>query len=334
LNILVLTSSYPSEDGDPSGHFVHTEVQALRGAGHSVTVLYAGPRRVPSLDPPTVAAEVALGGDELFGSPGAWPRLVQDPRRIRGLLRASCRVLRERRSLATRPPPQRIIAHWLFPAGLLWALLLRRPGVDLEIVLHGSDLRLLLLAPAWLRHALLLHLKRRAARFRLVSHAMRAELLAAAPRSLSTWLEEARVEASPIRVDVTHSQAQAREVLQLDPQSRVLLMVGRMIEQKRLAVAIRAALLVPSAAVYVVGEGPLATALHAAFPEVTFLGPLPRDRTLLWIRAADALINASRLEGAPTTIREALLLDTIAVSPLLGDLDEWSRHSERLWCVR
>src|SRR5690349_18724601 len=58
--IWVITTSYPVDEGDPSGHFVQAEVRELELAGHSVTVLK--PR---------------AGG--AFGWPGAATRLRSGP---------------------------------------------------------------------------------------------------------------------------------------------------------------------------------------------------------------------------------------------------------------
>jgi glycosyltransferase involved in cell wall biosynthesis len=46
---------------------------------------------------------------------------------------------------------------------------------------------------------------------------------------------------------------------------------------------------------------------------------------LAWISCADYLVSASRLEGAPTAVREARALGVPVVAAPSGDLMEWAR---------
>ncbi len=39
MKIVLVTTSYPGREGDPSGHFVRTEVREYEEAGHRVTVV-------------------------------------------------------------------------------------------------------------------------------------------------------------------------------------------------------------------------------------------------------------------------------------------------------
>jgi glycosyltransferase involved in cell wall biosynthesis len=85
--------------------------------------------------------------------------------------------------------------------------------------------------------------------------------------------------------------------------------------------------------VFVVGDGPLSDALRARYPNVTFLGCLPRPEALAWIAADDRLVSASLLEGAPTAVREALALGVSVIAAPVGDLRQWAR-SEPLLDIR
>lgn len=64
-----------------------------------------------------------------------------------------------------------------------------------------------------------------------------------------------------------------------------------------------------------------------------FLGQLPRNETLKWIGAADALVSASRHEGAPTVVREARALGVPVVAAAAGDLLEWAKSDPGLHVV-
>ncbi|HEX6765805.1 MAG TPA: glycosyltransferase, partial [Polyangiaceae bacterium] len=87
------------------------------------------------------------------------------------------------------------------------------------------------------------------------------------------------------------------------------------------------------ASVVVVGDGPERATLERDFPHARFVGLLGRERALLWLAAADALLVASRDEGAPSVVREARALGTPVVALEAGDLREWQRSDPGLFVV-
>ena len=329
MNVLVVTTSFPSYVGDPAGHFVESEVEALRDQGHQVWVLCPQPTSAPRRGSDFLRY---FAGGDLFGSPGAWPRVIQRPWRVLWLLPAALSVWRQRRRV---PRPDHIIAHWLFPAGVPFGLWLKDSQAQLTIVIHGTDLNLLMQLPTPWINRVLLPLAQRDANLRFVSVAFKNQLLA---RPLSAQVKEmvarAEVRPSPLQLNALPSKEAARKRLGVPLEQRLLVIVGRLITQKRTQIALGAASLVPEARVAVLGDGPARAALTEQFPHATFLGALPRPDTLCWIQAADALLSASRWEGAPTAIREALALDTPVISPAIADLPDWAHSEPSLWLVQ
>ena len=65
MRIALVTTSFPADEGDPSGHFVRAEARELERAGHEVIVV----------TPPAGGA---------FGWPGVAARLAENPVRIVG----------------------------------------------------------------------------------------------------------------------------------------------------------------------------------------------------------------------------------------------------------
>lgn len=316
----MITSSYPRATEDAAGHFVASEVEILRSQGHQVTVWAAG-RGTASADPRVKF----LGGSMLFDHPGAWPRLKAAPHRALGLLTASVALLRLGRA-RPKQPVDRVIAHWLFPSAIPWSLLATSPRVPLEVVVHGSDLTLALRLPSWLLSWLLSSLYSRPTRLRFVSEALRADLLAhnLSPE-VTRLIDQSVVAASPFDLPEVPGQADARRRLRLDPEKRFAVVVGRLIKEKRIDTALRAAELVPELSTIVIGTGPLENELRRRFPAVRFLGQLSRSETLLWIRAVDFLLSTSRYEGAPTAVREAIQLKTPVVAVQSGDLAHFAK---------
>lgn len=322
--ILFLTTSYPRIGDDAAGHFVRSEVERLREKGHSVVVAAPGG---PFEDPEVLA----LGADRLFASPGALPRLRQNPLRFWGLVPATVRVLR----LVSRENRfDRVICHWLLPTAFPWGLLVRDPATTLCAVAHGSDVRMLLRMPGPLRERILKWLLGARFELRFVSDELREALAASAlSPQVRRFVQDALVQPSPIECLGTPRKNEARVSLGLNEGDRWAVVVGRLLETKRPHVALAAATLVPNLNVAVIGNGPLLERLKEAYPSAKFLGHLPRNQTLCWISAADVLVSASRFEGAPTTIREARTLGTLVVSSSCGDLDDWAKSDVDLWLV-
>jgi glycosyltransferase involved in cell wall biosynthesis len=210
-------------------------------------------------------------------------------------------------------------------------------GGDLEIVLvaHGSDVRLLSRLPNVCLRWALHHLARRGATLRFVSSELRAELLAVPDLSRPTrsWLEQCPVEPAAFELPPLPPRDELRRRFAVEDGARLLVVVGRLVAAKRIDVAVAAALLVPQGRVVVLGAGPEAERLARRFPEAEFLGERPRDEALAWLRAADVVVSASRTEGAPTVVREARALRTPVVSPAVGDTRAWAEHDDELWLL-
>lgn len=318
-------------------------MEELVAVGHQVTVLCPGQPAPPNQSDAARQPEAASGpmsgtwstihitAGTLFGSPGAWPRILARPWRLFYLIQSSIDVARARKNLLD---VDQIVAHWLFPSGLPWAWFLLRPGAKLTVVVHGSDLRLLLRLPSPLINGTLLALRKTGASLRFVSEALKAQLLECRlHRAAQALVAAAEVRSSPLETKTSCSKAEARANTGVAPQRRLVVIVGRLITQKRAQTALAAASLIPGSYVVVIGDGPERLDLQQKFPDVHFLGELPRPRALDWLNAADLLITASRWEGAPTVVREALALRTIVVSPRISDLHHWSRANDELWLV-
>lgn len=317
MRIAVVTSSYPANDGDPSGHFVETELYRLIEAGHEVTLL--APRATtPRAQQSLTLHELPHGG--LFGWPGALVRLKRSPWRLVGLPPF---VIAARRALQAHGPFDQIVAHWLVPG--FWPIC-RDFGICTHVVTHGSDVGLLEHAPAPLQRRILRALCRDPVRLRCVSQDLAARLERLAARH-GLQLGAIRVEPAAIDIPTLAPRATLRRELSL-PATPIVVIVGRAVKTKQIdkaIIAIRTATETASGLaatrILVIGDGPELTSLQNRFVDVQWLGQLSRTETLRHIRAADLLVSASRAEGAPTVIREAIALGTPIVAAKAGDLE-------------
>jgi glycosyltransferase involved in cell wall biosynthesis len=212
----------------------------------------------------------------------------------------------------------RVVAHWVVPCGWPLGLCNRAP---LEVVAHGSDVRLLQGLPRAVRSAIVGTLLRRNTRFRFVAASLREELVASTSERLR---ERSNVAPSPFDIPPNLNRKLARTLLDVPESERLLVMVGRLIPGKRFDVALSAATLLPKARVVMVGDGPERVALASRFPAALFTGMLPRKQALRWIAAADVLIATSLEEGAPTVVREARALGVDVVAVDSADLALWA----------
>jgi teichuronic acid biosynthesis glycosyltransferase TuaC len=310
LRLAIVSTSYPQHPGDPSGHFVETEARRLARGGADVTVLCPGEATTSGVEAPRV---IRFPDQGLFGWPGAIPRLREDPGRLLGLGRFAAAASWW---LSRHGPFDRVIAHWIVPSAWPISVVARAP---LEVVAHGSDVRLLLRTPR-LARLVVGHLLRQGAEFRFVSRQLRDELCEVVGAKLAV---ASRVELPPLELPAVPAREEARIRLGISTETRLVLIVSRLVPGKRLATALTAACLVPAASIVAVGDGPLHSALSARFEQVRFVGRQSRFRTLTWMAAADVLIAASRSEGAPTVVREARTLGLAVVAAPAGDLAEW-----------
>ncbi len=319
MRIAVLTTSYPNVPGDPSGHFVEREVRTLVREGHEVSVF--APRHKAGREPGNPRLYWIASGTS-FGFPGALARIRERPLRALG---AAAFVVRTQQLLSKRGPFDRVIAHWLLPSA--WPIASRlSANVPLEAVAHGSDVRLLERLPQALRRSALAPLLRRGASVRSVSHELAARLLALAPELAHAL----RVEPCALDLSSAPDVSSARAALH---DGRTLVVIAaRLVPSKRVDVALRAAALAGMRSV-VIGDGPLRAELEQRFPGVEFLGQRPRPECLRWLAAADVVLSASTIEGAPTVLREARGLGTKAVSLAAGDTRRWAGEDADLYVV-
>jgi teichuronic acid biosynthesis glycosyltransferase TuaC len=314
--IAVISTSYPSDDDDSAGHFVRTEVERYLREGHEVTVFAPKARRQP-----TRARVIGITHLGAFGTPGAIARMRWRPDRWIGIFLF---VLFTRKAMRQQGRFNSGVAHFLVPS--FWPIC-SNFLVPLEIVVHGSDLRLVEKLPRFLGRLVLRGLANKGRTLRCVSKDL--------SRRISRLIDgkiPIRVEPSPIDVPADLSKLEMRKKLGVGKETLVVI-VARLVRSKRIDIALAATRSLPDAKVVVCGEGPEHRRLKRAFPATTFLGHLPRRQVLEWIAASDLVLSASLNEGAPTAIREARALNVPVVTTAAGDLAKWAEADDGLWVV-
>jgi len=297
--IAIVTTSYPSHANDWVGHFVRAEALELAREGHAVTVLTTREACAEQ----SVRA-VNLGGSTAFGPPGALARIAAFPPRAFAAAVWARRV----HDALHRERFDRVVAHWAIPSA--WPIALGVPGA-VEIVSHGSDVRLIASMPRVARRLVVSSILDRAQSWRFVSEGLRDALLGSLDRDLASRAARiASVRAQSVAMPDVRERARALR----DALGAFRVSVGRLVASKRVDKAIDHAASLREPLV-VIGDGPERAALEeraARSPApVRFVGDLPRDEALAYVAAADALVFASEAEGNSTVLHEARALATV-----------------------
>jgi glycosyltransferase involved in cell wall biosynthesis len=259
----------------------------------------------------------------LFGFPGALARARENPLR---LLHLGGFVPAVTSHVSALEPIDRVIAHFVVPSAFPLALAARG---ELDVVLHGSDVKVVCSLPSLLRRHVMRALIEKGATFRFVADGLRAQLLSSlAPREAENVLTHSRIE--PSRITVARAAdselARCRAILG-DGQRPRWVNCGRLIPSKRVGLAIDEAMR-RDADLTVIGDGPMRASLEKLASgkkrRARFLGHLPREETLAFIASADRLIHTSESEGAPTVIREARALAVPVIATPSGDVARWA----------
>lgn len=328
MRIGLVTTSYPTSPGDPSGSFVEGFARALAARGHRLDVLAPEPKgatsprshegvrlhHVPYVRPRTWAETFYGDGvpDNVRRTPRAWPGLVTGPVALGLALGAQVGRF------------DALVSHWGLPCGLLASTLAEgRPHLA---VLHSADVHLIERLPGG--PILARGIVRGASALWFVSDAHRRRFEAVLG---STPDRPVHVGPMGFTKAAEHDRRLAREALGID--GFVVASVGRLVPVKGLDVAIHAVASVEGARLVIAGDGPDRGELEARArgTRTRFLGrvgPEERDRLLA---AADAFVLPSRVlasgrsEGLPVALLEAMAAGLPVVASDVGGIAELVR---------
>jgi teichuronic acid biosynthesis glycosyltransferase TuaC len=221
-----------------------------------------------------------------------------------------------------------IDAHYVYPDGFAAVQLGRFFKKPVIISARGSDINLFKTFP--LIRKLLQYVLRRADAVIAVSQALKAAIA-------ELEIPERKVVVIPNGVDLDKffpmSKESSRRLLGL-PNTKLILSVGNLTENKGFELVIKAfahVLKDPSlrdAKLVIVGEGPSRSTLESLISKrnlhdhVSLVGTVPHDKLHLWYSAADVFCLASRREGWPNVVLEALSCGTPVIATPVGGIPE------------
>ena len=205
--------------------------------------------------------------------------------------------------------PDLILGYWLYPDGYAAVKTARALGIPAVVGALGSDI--------YGRQGLAAHLTRWTIRHAdallTVSEAMRRVAIdgfGADPRRVRTIVNGINTRAFHVR-----DQQATRARLGREPNERLIVYVGRLVESKGLVELVdafrRLARRDPRYRLAIVGQGPMKEQLVALAAEdglagrIALPGGLPHEAVAEWISASDLLVLPSWSEGYPNVLVEA-----------------------------
>ncbi len=308
MKALFVTHSFPRFDGDAAGSFILRLAVALRERSIDVRVIAPGARGLAS-------SEVIQGVEirRFRYAPRSHETLAYRGTMAEDVARSASAKLAltsfvASETLAVRREaaawkPDLIHAHWWFPNGIAAATASRLSHIPLVTTSHGTDLRLLRSKPA--ARPLARFVLRRSAGVTCVSTWLARQ---AAPFSRTTPV----VAPMPIDIDAFGPliDTEARD------HNRIIF-VGRLSEQKGIALALRAlSLMRPGIVLDVVGDGPDRVSLQQLALElgvadrVLWRGHVSHSEIPALLARAAVLVAPFTDEGLGLVAAEAQLCET------------------------
>jgi glycosyltransferase involved in cell wall biosynthesis len=214
-----------------------------------------------------------------------------------------------------------IDAHYFYPDGVAAAMIGRWLDVPVVITARGTDINLL---PQFaVPRRMILWAARRAAALVTVSSALKAALA-----QLGVDASKISVMRNGVDTRLFRPVDRASQRARLGLTGIVLLMVGNLVALKAHDVVLRALRDFPEGYLLIIGAGREERNLKEMARElglqgrVRFLGTMPQEQLVEYYGAADALVLASRREGWPNVLLEAMACGTPVVSTQVGGTQE------------
>ena len=214
--------------------------------------------------------------------------------------------------------------HYAYPEAFAACQFARQWGVPLVITVHGSDINVIAQDPA--RRPLIAETLKKADAVVAVSRNLKEKVRALTGRNDGIFHIPNGIDAARF---YPGSQDRARKSLGIAPQKKVIVFAGRLEPVKGVDRLIRALSLMDKETFLVIaGSGSLKSSLDrlthdlGLTSQVRFCGMVPHHRLKTYFQAANLVALASRSEGWPTIILEAMACGAPVVSPAVGGVPE------------
>ncbi|HYW77282.1 MAG TPA: glycosyltransferase family 4 protein [Gammaproteobacteria bacterium] len=231
------------------------------------------------------------------------------------------------RQLRGEYPFEVVEAHYLYPDGVAAVWIAKRLGARIAVTAHGSDVNVLT-QYRWPKRAIL-------------TAARNADRTVTVSRSLAERLTELGVAESQLSVlrngvDIRRFRPGYTGIVKQNfgLSGRVIMSVGHLVEAKGHHIALEAIAKLPEYSLLIVGTGPEEVALRKRInalglaARVKLAGAVSHDQLAKYYADAFALVLASRREGMPSVVLEALACGTPVIATAVGGIAEVVKEPE------
>ncbi len=319
MKLLLITSTFPTPRAPNQGVFNGLLVDALRTV-HSVRVIAP----IPWTTKIRASKEVSTDPRVLH------PTFYYPPRIARWTY-GFCywkSIQSSLRTLTKDYTPDAVLGYWAHPDSDAAIRAARSLGVPAVVMVGGSDVRIL--AQSGMRRRAIQAVLQNANRVIAFSQDLARHVSA-----LGVPLD--RIEVVYRGVDRSlfckGDRLQARHALHVEPDSIVVVWVGRLVDVKNPSMAIRAAVqwklhYGARFRLVIVGDGPLKSGMERlanqlnVYESCSFFGAIPHAELANWFRAANLTILTSHSEGVPNVLLESVACGTSFVATDVGGVSE------------
>jgi glycosyltransferase involved in cell wall biosynthesis len=320
-SILFLTNAYPDFESSYRGIFIKKMATLLEEEGYKISVvtpkIYGGSHYFEEQNGIEVYRFPFLAQNRLLVEYERVPYLRMILYFISGFLFTLCVILKNKYDL--------IHVHWAIPTGLIGAWvskLLRKPIV---VTIHGSDLRLALESPGFLRK-IFVYVCKNAAHLNCVSNVQKKEM-----EQLGIMGE--KISIIPMGVDEVFFEEGKERKIELNRRPFIILSNRNLLPIYNVSLLIRAVPLIlkqePGTRFLIAGDGSekenLTTQVKklnlSAF--VQLLGRVPHQEMPRLLAQADVYVSTSPYDGTSVSLLEALASGAFPVVVDIPSNREW-----------
>ncbi len=224
--------------------------------------------------------------------------------------------------------PQIIDAHYFYPDGVAAAAHARQHGLPLVISARGSDINLV--GQFETPRAKMLAAANQASALIAVSSSLRDAMIALGMNAQKIHVLRNGIDGQQFSMQPQHT---AREALGIpESAASVIVSVGNLVSEKGSDLALEAIIAQPFSFGIFAGDGALRPALEARAREagcsarVKFLGSVAQSQLVQVYSAADVTVLASKREGWPNVVLEAMVCGSLVVASDVGAVREMVTH--------
>ena len=330
-SILFLTNAYPDFTSSYRGIFIKKMATLLNGQGYRISVvtpkIYRGSRYFEEQNEIKVYRFPFFARDKLLIEYKKIPYLRMILYNISGFFLTVYAMLKNKCDV--------IHAHWAIPTGLIgvWVgFLLKKP---LIVTIHGSDLRMALERPGFLRK-IFVYVCKKATHLNCVSNVQKKEM-----EQLGITGE--KISIIPMGVDETFLEKGKNRKIEFNKRPFIILSNRNLLPLYNVSLLIRAIPIVlkeePETKFLIAGDGAEKEALERKVKNlninssVTFLGRVPHEEMPNLLSQADIYVSTSLYDGTSVSLLEALASGAFPVVTDIPSNKEWIADGENGFLV-